>query len=71
MLEQADEGTWESQGDVECEKAEQNDIDMKYEEGDVAWLRSWLRSFLRRDRHDGRTNAEPGKCSCEQRRNDA
>jgi hypothetical protein len=34
-LEQADESTWESQGDVECEKAKQNDIDMKYEDGVV------------------------------------
>jgi hypothetical protein len=32
-LEQADEGTWERQGDVECEKAKQNDINMKYEDG--------------------------------------
>jgi hypothetical protein len=65
MSEQADEGTWESQGDVECEKAEQNDIDTKYEEGDIGWLRSLLRSVLRRGRHDKRTNAEPEKRSCE------
>jgi hypothetical protein len=38
MLEQVDEGTWESQDDVECEKAKQNDIDMKYEGGGIGWL---------------------------------
>lgn len=32
-LEQADEGTWERQGDVEREKAEQNDVDVKYKDG--------------------------------------
>lgn len=32
-MEQADEGTWERQGNVECEKAKQNDIDVKYEDG--------------------------------------
>jgi hypothetical protein len=32
MLEQVDNGTRESPDDVECEKAKQNDIDMKYED---------------------------------------
>jgi hypothetical protein len=31
VLEQVDKGAWESPDDVECEKAKQNDIDMKYE----------------------------------------
>jgi hypothetical protein len=35
MLEQADEGAWESQSDVESEKAKQNDIYLKYEERDI------------------------------------
>jgi hypothetical protein len=35
VLEQVDEGTWESQDDVECESAEQNEIDMKYEDGGI------------------------------------
>ena len=35
MLEQMGKGTWESQDDVECEKAKQNDIDMKYEDGGI------------------------------------
>jgi hypothetical protein len=38
-LEQADEGTWKSQGDVECEKAKQNDIDMKYKDEVIDWRR--------------------------------
>jgi hypothetical protein len=46
-LEQADEGTWESQGDVECEKAKQNDIDVKYKDGVVD-----------RDGHCGRMGVE-------------
>ena len=48
MLEQVDEGTWESQDDEECEKAKQNEIDMKYE--DEAFDR------LRRGGHGGRTD---------------
>jgi len=32
-LKQADEGTWERQGDVEGKKAKQSDIDMKYKDG--------------------------------------
>jgi hypothetical protein len=39
-LEQADSGTWESQGDVECEKAKQNDIDMKYKDRVIDWMRN-------------------------------
>jgi hypothetical protein len=35
MLEQVDKGTWESQDDVECEKAKQNEFDMKYEDGGI------------------------------------
>ena len=38
-LEQADEGTWEGQGDVEGEKAKQDDVDMKYKDGVVDWNR--------------------------------
>jgi hypothetical protein len=48
-LEQADEGTWESQGDVECEKAKQNDIDMKYKDGVNDWMK---------DGHCGRMGVE-------------
>jgi len=36
MLEQADEGTWESQGDVDCEKDKQNDVYIRYDEGRVS-----------------------------------
>ncbi len=32
VLGQVDKSTWESPDDVECEKAKQNDIDMKYED---------------------------------------
>jgi hypothetical protein len=32
VLEQVDKGTRESPDDVECEKAKQNDIDIKYED---------------------------------------
>jgi hypothetical protein len=46
MLEQVDKGTWESQDNIECEKTKQDDIDMKYEEGGIEWLR--------RVRHGGR-----------------
>ena len=49
MLEQVDKGTWESQDDVNCEKAKQNDIDMKYEGGGI--------DKLRRVGHGGRTDA--------------
>jgi hypothetical protein len=35
LLEQVDKGTWESQDDVNCEKAKQNDIDMRYKGGDI------------------------------------
>jgi hypothetical protein len=38
-LEQADEGTWECQHDVEREKAEQNDVDMKDKDGVNDWTR--------------------------------
>jgi hypothetical protein len=48
-LEQADEGTWESQGDVECEKAKQNDIDMEYKDGVID---------RKRDGHWGRMGVE-------------
>jgi hypothetical protein len=34
-LEQADEGTWESQGDVDGKEAKQNNIYMKYKEGNI------------------------------------
>jgi hypothetical protein len=48
-LEQADEGTWESQGDVECEKAEQNDIDVEHKDGVIDRMR---------DGHCGRMGVE-------------
>ena len=48
MLEQVDESTWESQDDEECEKAKQNEIDMKYEDGGF--------DRLRRGGHGGRTD---------------
>lgn len=35
ILEQVDKAAWESEDDVECEKAKQNDIDMKYEDGGI------------------------------------
>lgn len=46
-MEQADEGTWESQGDVECEKAKQNDIEVKYKD-----------EVIDRDGHCGRMGVE-------------
>jgi hypothetical protein len=39
ILEQVDKGTRESQDGVECKKAKQNDIDMKYEDGGIDGLR--------------------------------
>ncbi len=48
-LEQADEGTWECQRDVEREKAEQNDVDMKDKDGVNDWTR---------DGHCGRLGVE-------------
>lgn len=33
MLEQMDKGTWKSRDGVDCEKAKQISIDMKYEDG--------------------------------------
>ena len=50
MLGQVDKGTWESRDGVECEKAKQNNIDMKYEGGDI--------DRLRRVWHGGRTDVE-------------
>jgi hypothetical protein len=44
-LEQANKGTWESQDDVECEKAKQDNIYMKHEDGDS------------NEGHDGRMGA--------------
>lgn len=52
MLEQ-DKDTWEGPDDVECKKADQTDIDVRYEGGDVEHIDRLRR---RKIGHGGRMN---------------